>query len=111
MLGCFFFLQPFITSIFFTSPSPIVWKSDKMAAIFGMTQLPLDWKKKKFLLWGWLYEQERLSSSCIWFATLSSTMQMYFRHSPPPPRGIFHTLDALRLKIQLIGVKQYQNQI
>ena len=46
MLGCFFFPQPFITSIFFTSPSPIVWKSDKMAAIFGMTQLPLDWKKK-----------------------------------------------------------------
>ena len=112
MLGCFFFLQPFITSIFFTSPSPIVWKSDKMAAILGMTQLPLDWKKKEIFI-------VRLALRAGKIKLFLYLICYPFKHdanvlpplSPPPPRGIYRALDALRLKIQLIGVKQYQNQI
>ena len=51
MSRLFSLFHAFNTSIFFTSPSPMVWKSDKMAAMLGMTSVwpCLDWGQKKIL--------------------------------------------------------------
>lgn len=72
MSRLFSLFHAFNTSIFFTSPSPMVWKSDKMAAKLGMTSVwpCLDWGQKKKSL---KQQQQKLSpqrKSCFTIKTL-----------------------------------------